>query len=243
MTPDAEGPSAGRSEVVVRRLQSLGADPLALKRLSAVPCSPDRADAKIILQREGQPLCRPRFLLSGWACRFRYLSDGRRQIFDFVLPGDGIGVCERPHAVASSTTQALTPVTLLDAGRLFSQDSPQGAADLRSALETAKDIRESRGLDAMMRLGRMTALERTAHLLLELHDRMEAVGLAQDGRFPLPVTQETLADALGMSVVHVNRTLQEMRRERLVVLERGTALLPNRPTLADRAHYTSGPTA
>jgi CRP-like cAMP-binding protein len=67
-----------------------------------------------------------------------------------------------------------------------------------------------------VRLGRQTAYERMAHLLLELHARLTEIGEARGDSFNLPVKQEVLADALGLSLVHVNRTLQQMRRDRLV---------------------------
>jgi CRP-like cAMP-binding protein len=84
---------------------------------------------------------------------------------------------------------------------------------------------EARLLDSLVRLGRQTAYERVAHLLLELHRRLSVVGLAYDQRFSMPLTQEVLSDALGLSVVHVNRILQQLRREHLIELRSGGAIL------------------
>ena len=80
--------------------------------------------------------------------------------------------------------------------------------------------------DQITRLGRRTAYERFGNLLLELYHRLHVVGLARDGRFALPLTQEMLADALGLSVVHVNRTVQQMRRDGLLELRAGTVVIP-----------------
>lgn len=226
--------SAGPGDAVLQRMRSLGACPPALTALvRALAERPQRADARVTLQVEGEASVRPRYLLSGWACRLRNLADGRRQVFALVLPGDGVGVCLRPHPLAMSTTVALTPVTLGDAADLLSPAVLCATPELRSVLHAADDLEERRLLDAMTRLGRLTALERLTHLLLELHDRLEVVGLATGGRFPLPVTQEVMADLLGLSTVHINRTLQELRRLHLLVLKRGVAHLPNRADLAD----------
>ena len=84
---------------------------------------------------------------------------------------------------------------------------------------TAAD--EERALRQILRLGRMTGLERLADLFLELHERLEGVGQTDGSRFACPLTQEVLADVAGLSVVHVNRTLQELRRKGLVMVERG----------------------
>ncbi|MNR30865.1 Nitrogen fixation regulation protein FixK [compost metagenome] len=73
----------------------------------------------------------------------------------------------------------------------------------------------------MVRLGRQSAHERTAHFLLEWRQRCRIAGLAEGERFPMPLTQEVLSDALGLSIVHLNRTLQHMKREGLIEVKRG----------------------
>ncbi len=90
----------------------------------------------------------------------------------------------------------------------------------------------------VVRLGRQAAGERFAHLMLELHERLERVGLAENGRFTMPLTQEALADVLGFSVVHVNRTIQQLRRDRLLDIRNGTAMLTQRECLQDLASWT-----
>ena len=79
--------------------------------------------------------------------------------------------------------------------------------------------------EQVVRVGRRTAYERMCHLLLELHHRLSLVGLAQDWRFPMPLTQEILADATSLSIVHVNRTLTQLRREHLVEIRQGHVTL------------------
>lgn len=186
---------------------------------------------------ERATLCKPLFLLSGWAARLRSLADGRRQIIGFVLPGDGVRLARRPHPLAAGTVVALTPVKVVDASapaRALRADTP---ASLMDALHLAACLEERNLIDQVLRLGRLTAYERLCHLLLEFHTRLRLAGLVQRDRFPLPLTQETLADASGLSNVHVNRVLQELRRDRLIELHGGMAVLLDRPRMAHLCDY------
>jgi CRP-like cAMP-binding protein len=180
------------------------------------------------LVREDGGVSHAGLIVSGWACRQRLLTDGRRQIYDFLSAGDFVGL-SNANPLGSTWTVCLTRVELADAEplrRLLKEDPHAGGAIARafSALERAQDARL---LDQVVRLGRYTAYERAAHLLLELHERAEQIGFADGGRFPLPLTQEMLADALGLSVVHVNRVLQQLKRDRLIELHGGYARLLN----------------
>lgn len=223
---------------VLARFQSTGfCSPQLEVLITELGSRSEAVASKAVLQTEDAPVRRPHYLVSGWACRFRHLSDGRRQIFDFVLPGEGIGVCLRPAPLANTSTTALTPVRLVDAAPLLRAEALDSCKELVCALQTHADADERRMLDQVVRLGRLSALERLAHLILDLHQRLVVVGQADGDRFSLPLTQETLADALGLSVVHVNRTIQELRRQNLVQLERGVVRLPDRDGLARLAGY------
>jgi CRP-like cAMP-binding protein len=203
----------------------------ALKPLSAgqtqrIEALGDRVEvhnAGAMLYQDDGGQIRPSLLLSGWACRQRLLPDGRRQIFSLMLPGDGIGFCPDASPLASASVVALTKVAVA------SLEPPLGAAPPPTQADSANDVLdfsehmrlsafldEGLLLDHVVRLGRQTAYERTAHLILELHWRSGLIGQADDRSFTLPLTQEILADVLGLSVVHINRTLQNLRRERLV---------------------------
>ena len=129
---------------------------------------------------------------------------------------------------------ALTRIEITDAARLATGEQDER---LSSSLCDAEHRREERLFDQIVRIGRLTAKERVLNLLLELHDRLEAVGLAKDGRFRIPLTQENFADALGLSVVHINRTLQGLRREGLVTVARGYVALHQRNRLSAVACY------
>jgi CRP-like cAMP-binding protein len=211
---------------VLRRMRALGpCSDEQTRRVTALGHRVQTAAAKALLQTMDEPLQAPRYVVAGWACHFRLLADGRRQLFDLVLPGDGLGVCLDNEVVAMSNTAALTAVRMVDASALLSPEQLASCPELVQSLRAAAKAEDQRRLDHIVRLGRLTALERLAHLLLELHDRLANIGLVEGRRFPLPLTQETLADLLGLSVVHVNRTMQELRRRQLAEVGGGMAVL------------------
>ena len=169
----------------------------------------------------------PVVLLSGWACYQRILGDGRRQIVRFLLAGDAIGSLSRPGLPATSAALALTPVVVADARPLIRPTDENGTpltglADAIAMMAHCDDINLR---DQVVRLGRQTAYERLVHLVLEFHHRLQAVGMVDGDSFSLPLTQEILADALGLSVVHINRTLQQVRRDRLLDMRGGQVTL------------------
>ena len=223
---------------VLRRMAQLGSwSPDAIRRVDALGDRSERISAKATLQTEDDEVGRARYILSGWACRQRYLTDGRRQVFGFLLPGDGVGVCLHPKPLANATTLALTPMELVDAQDLVRSSTLRDCPGLTLLLVAAANEDERLLLNHVVRLGRLDAMERVAHLFLELHDRLAVVGIGGDGRFPLPLTQEVLADALGLSVVHINRTLQELRRQNLIAMQNGHVTLLDRPALSGLVDY------
>jgi CRP-like cAMP-binding protein len=181
-----------------------------------------RFAARAELVEEDAQGATPLFLLSGWACRARSLADGRRQILEFLLAGDLI-----PGGRALAAACALTSVTVAPASKFCEEAfDPKGPfahfVAVRHALERRQEMRL---INQIVRAGRQTAYERVAHLLLEFHDRLSKVGLASENTFAMPLTQEMLADGLGLSVVHVNRTLQQLRREHLLTIADGVVTL------------------
>ncbi|KTT72930.1 hypothetical protein NS334_08165 [Sphingomonas endophytica] len=185
------------------------------------------------IAREGEMPTGVHALLGGWAAYARHFPDGRRQIQHVLVPGDLLALDRRTPFAA--TIIALSPVTLIDLDApLLPEIALLDAASRRNALQTARHL-----LDAVARLGRQSAIERFAHLLLELRDRLLAVGMAGPTRFEMPLTQEMLADTLGLTSVHVNRTLQAMRQQGLVVLAGREVTLLRADLLAELADYAS----
>ncbi|MGF7153304.1 Crp/Fnr family transcriptional regulator [Novosphingobium gossypii] len=178
------------------------------------------------IEREGTPVKYPRLLLRGWAARVRQLADGRRQLLSFVLPGDLIGLCAQPRPLAVTTVIALSDVAWCIA------PSPGISAQLADAYATGLALEEAYRLAQICRLGRLNAQERMGDLLLELLERLSLAGLADENGFDLPLTQEMLADALGLTPVHINRTLQQMRRAGDIDWKGGRLTIHDPATLA-----------
>ena len=216
----------------VTRLAALapldGEDMAAL--LTAAAGSARRIPARREVLGEGQPVPQAQILLSGWACRVQMLTDGRRQIVSLMLPGDLIGMCRQRDPLASSAILALTDVATCLAPEPREGQRGSGLAEAY-ALSGAFD--EAYLLRNITRLGRLSAYERTADLLLEIHERLTLAGIGN----MLPLTQEMLADALGLTSVHVNRTLQTMRRDGSVSLRAGTAVLSDPARLASMVDH------
>lgn len=189
-----------------------------------------RAGADIPPDRTGAPLAVTR----GWAAYVRVLADGRRQILRFALPGDLMRQDPGRGPAAWSVT-ALTEVSTVRAAPLVEAAAADRSSGLGRALATAFRDEERQFLEQIVRLGRLTATERVASLMLELRDRLEVVGLGDARQFPCPLTQEMLADAMGLSAVHVNRVLKELRESGALVLRSGVAQITGPQALADLA--------
>lgn len=235
---DPEHPD--QAELIIRRLsQYTDLAPEELELLRSLSETPERLAAGTELIGEGEELERPRLLLAGWACRQRYLSDGRRQIFDFILPGDLYGLCLRPQAVALCNAITLTRATISSASALGDAVliHPDVYPGLTTATLMSASTDEAYLLNQMVRVGRQTAYERVAHLILELHHRLSVVGLANDNYMPLPLTQEIIADSLGLSIVHLNRTLQQLRRDGVVEVKGGAARILDAGRLRNIADF------
>ncbi len=166
----------------------------------------------------GSPLDKPKFVLSGWIGLTRLLHDGRRQIVDLQTPCEMTGFDLRPGARALGAYVALTPLRYVEVGDLVAKAMAQPGMfpSLAAGLRASDGDGQARLVDQVMRNGRMLAHERMAHLALDLHRRHEHAGLSAAQDFPMPLTQEMLGDVLGLSTVHVNRTLQQLRRDGLL---------------------------
>lgn len=201
--------------------------------IEALQLYPHAFNAGTHVYTEGDLEITPWIVGAGWACRLRELPDGRRQIVSFFVPGDTIGLGEVHHPAIQSTILAVTELKLLNSTKLAEAvaRSDDSLPNIIHACELNFIWAQAQMLDHILRLGRLTALERMAHLLLELHYRMQYAGLAQEGRFPLPLTQSQFGEALGLSLVHVNRTLQQLRRDHLIELKPGRVAILERDRL------------
>jgi CRP-like cAMP-binding protein len=172
-------------------------------------------------------------LYSGWAFRFKNLPDGRRQILNFLLPGDLLGLQAAMFDAAQHGIEALTDVELCLLPRqkiwhLFGQ-MPELAFDV-----TWLGARgESHVDENLLSAGRRTAAERIAALIVILYKRADALALVADHTFAFPLTQQHIADALGLSLVHTNKTLARLRRLGMYTQTNGSLTLSN-PRVLER---------
>ena len=174
----------------------------------------------------------------GWAIRFKTLSDGRRQVIGFALPGDFIGLFSGLFAVADHSVAALTDLEV----------HPIEPAGLVATFGTCPRLGAAIGWTAgrdvallceqVTRVGRRSAYERTGHLIVELLHRLRLVGEAEANSFTLPLTQEILADTLGLSVVHVNRTLRRLRENGLLYVNRDRVVISDLDRLVKVADFS-----
>ena len=156
---------------------------------------------------------------AGWACSFKLLPDGGRQIISFPVPGECVGLRSMLLRTSDHSLSAITDATVapIDAGRmkqLFHEFPYLGTALLWA---TSRD--EAMIVEHLVSVGRRNAIERTAHFILELYDRLELVGPAADLEFDCPLGQYELADALGLSTIHVNRVLRQLRMRKLATFK------------------------
>ena len=178
-----------------------------------------KADQPIL--REGSRPKRSCLVVEGLACNSKVGPNGRRQILAFHIPEDMPDLTSLHLEVRDSDIWALTPCTLayVDHGDLdqFCDEQRRLARFLwRSTLVEGSVHREW-----TLNVGLREGLSRMAHLLCEVMVRMEFIGRAQDGRCAFPVTQEDLGEATGLSTVHVNRVLQDLRRQGLITFAKG----------------------
>ncbi|MEQ9811353.1 MAG: Crp/Fnr family transcriptional regulator [Azospirillaceae bacterium] len=155
----------------------------------------------------------------GWAVRYKLLESGARQIVNFALPGDFL--CfnatlfrQSDYYIGALTELRLFVLPLVPFAKMLSLHP-----ELALALSWANAHEEAVLAERIASLGRRTARQRMAHLFCELYRRVELLGLTNENGLRLPVTQEDLADTLGLSAVHVNRTLRQLRAEQLIKLE------------------------
>ena len=168
------------------------------------------ADSGSVVLSEGSHSAHLFTLLSGWAFRYKTLEDGRRQILNYVLPGDLIGLQGSVIGEMEHSVEALSPIVLcvFQRDRLSSlfQNHPGLAFDI-----TWLASREERMLDEnLLSLGRRTAMERAAYLIAFIYQRAGDVGLGSGKHLLIPITQQHVADTLGLSIVHTNKTLRKL---------------------------------
>jgi CRP-like cAMP-binding protein len=193
----------------------------------ALPYTLRSAEAHTYLVREGEPPDRCAVLVSGFAFRQKLTAEGARQIVSLHIPGEPLDfqnlfLDTADHNVQMLTRGNLAVISRDDLQRLARSRSAIGHAILVNILVDASIFREW-----IVNVGRRDARTRMAHLLCEFAARLEAQGLAEEYAYQLPMTQEQLADATGLTPVHVNRTLKALEAEGLLMRDKRHVSFPD----------------
>jgi CRP/FNR family transcriptional regulator, anaerobic regulatory protein len=177
-------------------------------------------------------------LFEGWAIRYHRLPQGARQILDIVLPGDMVGLASAVLGTVRHSVQALTPATLcVLSGRTVTELFTQHPGFALNIMQTRVE-EEQRADVRLSLLGRSNAEQRIGYLMLETFDRLRQRGMVDGGSTcPFPLQRRDIADAAGMSRVHVARTLERLREQRLATIQDGVLVLLDRARLTALANY------
>lgn len=173
------------------------------------------------IMHEGQVNQSAYILASGWVCSYKLLPSGTRQIVDFQIPGDFLGL---RSVLFRTADHNIEPVTRIEASEVLANDLISAFSStprLVAAVLWAASRDEAMVVEHLVDIGRRDAKGRMAHFLLELGARLKLVGLATREGYACPLSQYMLADALGLSAVHVNRVLRELREDGLVTFQHG----------------------
>jgi CRP-like cAMP-binding protein len=176
-------------------------------------------------------------ILEGWASRNKQLQDGRQQITAFQIVGDFVDLHSFLLKPMDHTVAAVTACKMALVRHSALKEITENQPHLTRMLWLSTLIDAAIHREWLVTLGRLPAPAHLAHLICELYLRLEAVGAAADHSFEFPVTQILLADALGLSTVHVNRVVQELRREKLITWRGAKVTIPDFDRLAEFAEF------
>ncbi len=214
----------------LRGFQFISADDA---RVLEAACPPARTfPARHDLIREGDKPGPLFLVLDGWACRYKLLHDGTRQILAFLMPGDFCDMHmsilnEMDHSIATLTTARVSMIPRVQLDALL--DARPGIV---RAFWWVQLVDEGTLRAQIVSMGRRRSIERVAHLMCELYIRMRNIGIADHDRADLPLTQIVLGDALGLTPVHVNRVLGRLRTLGIMELSGGVLTISDPPRLA-----------
>jgi len=214
-------------------------DPKSFEDIARLPYRTETYHAGQEIVVKGEKVDFVFMIEAGWATRFRMLEDGRRQILNFMLPGDcfdlmAINRAQSDHSVSAASEVVLRRIKA-DAFLKTVTNNPQLAASFWwAAIQEEAILREQ-----IIRVGRKTAKERTAHLILELNRRVGTVTGRVDDYLALPVAQALLADALGLSIVHISRTMTRLKAEGFIRMDQQGIEILRREDMAEMCDFDS----
>ncbi|NGO52947.1 Crp/Fnr family transcriptional regulator [Mesorhizobium camelthorni] len=189
-----------------------------------------------VLCRQGDDDDRIFIIKSGWGILYRDLHNGERQIVDTPLKGDIVGF-RSVDGPRFASLASITELSVYEVSRKELVEAVLSDGILGNKIACSLARLNAIFAEHLMNAGRRNAITRTAHFLLELEERLSAIGLAAHGRYECPLTQHELADVLGMTTVHVNRTLGELRKAGLVSFRAGHVHVMSRLKLVKTAGF------
>ncbi|SHL55508.1 cAMP-binding domain of CRP or a regulatory subunit of cAMP-dependent protein kinases [Sphingobium sp. YR657] len=193
--------------------------------LAVATSNPRKIAARHDLIREGDRPGPVFVVLDGWACRYKILPSGTRQILAFLMPGDScdlhVGLLEQmDHSIQSIGPAVIATIDRPEIDRIMDR-----YPNVAKAMYLAQLIDEGTLRAWITSMGRRTSIERVAHLICELYLRARNIGLINGQHLTLPLSQILLADALGMTPVHLNRILKELKASGAMSLSRGRLII------------------
>ncbi|NBD30835.1 Crp/Fnr family transcriptional regulator [Roseovarius salinarum] len=186
---------------------------------------------------QGQSAQAAYILSAGWVSSYKIQADGTRQIVDFQIPGDFLGL---RSVLLRTSDHSFEPIVDIEAAEVLTSDLLEAFAQmprLATAILWAASRDEAMVVEHLVGIGRRDALARMAHYLLELGSRLALVGLGRKDGFDCPLTQYHLADALGLSAIHVNRVLRQLREAGLVTFRDGRVTFDDYGRLVGLAEF------
>lgn len=205
--------------------------------LTAATARPRKVGARQDLIREGDRPGPVFVILEGWACRYKILPSGTRQILAFLMPGDACDLhagllAEMDHGIQTIVPALVATIERAEMNAIM--DSHRGVAN---AMYISQLIDEGTLRAWITSMGRRTSIERVAHLMCELYLRARNIGLTDESFLDLPLSQLLLADALGMTPVHLNRVLKALRLAGAMTLQRGSLRITDPGKLVEIAGF------
>jgi CRP-like cAMP-binding protein len=187
--------------------------------------------------REGDRPTESTLLITGFAARYSLIRNGKRQITALHVPGDFVDLHSFFMKKMDHAVMAITPCTVSTVPHETLRGIFENHAHLARLLGVVLAVDGAIHRQWIVAMGRRSALEHAAHLLCELFLRLQAVGLTEGYSFKLPLTQAELGDTLGLSTVHVNRVLQDLRKENLITWRGETVVIEDWPRLQQIAEF------
>lgn len=196
--------------------------------------------AKRIIVREQTPLTQCTLLLNGFIERFKDTPEGRRQILAIHIPGDFVDLHSYPLKRLEHSVAALTPVTVATFPHDKIHELTKRSATLTELLWRSTLVDAAINREWIVSVGARSAAVRLAHLFCEMFTRLDRIGMTRGLEFDFPVTQIDLADATGLTAVHANRMLRQLRERRLVEFRQGLVTIIDWAALKEFAGFDTG---